>query len=72
LSSATLRIDEPDDMTLLDAVFRATNIQQGELWGRIEPLLKPYRTHTSISTGDTVTIDRVTYILGEHGWEVKA
>jgi hypothetical protein len=59
-SLAVIVHHDGDDLQLCEKVFEQTNLYQGELWDRIEPLLPDTRTHTALSVGDLVRIgDRV-------------
>ena len=62
---------DKDDLTLCELLYRNTNLYQGELWDRIEPLLPETRHHTALSVGDEVTIDGITYVCADFGWKQK-
>ena len=73
VSSATVeltgKLNEIKDPTLLNVIYDATNLQSEladfgfsapyiQLWNSIEKVLPVNRTHTSLSIGDTVQINR--------------
>jgi hypothetical protein len=51
-----------------NVLYRNTNLYNGNLWDIIEPLLSPTRTHTSLSIGDEIKVDEVTYIISDCGF----
>jgi hypothetical protein len=73
ISSATLELDSSwnqiKNETLLDAIYTATNLKSEledfgysapfvQLWNSIEAVLPANRTHTSLSVGDKIQINR--------------
>lgn len=56
------------DLALCEEVFRQTNLYDGELWNRMEPLLSDSRTHTALSVGDWVRIDDRVYKCADLGF----
>ena len=73
ISSATLELNgiwnEVQNNTLLEAIYTATNLKSEladfgytpveiELWEAIEKVLPANRTHTSLSMGDKIQINR--------------
>ena len=75
ISSATVEVTgkfaNVGNETLLDGIYTATNLQTElldfgysapfvELWKCIESVLPADRTHTSLSVGDTIQINRTT------------
>lgn len=83
ISSATFQVngilDTVQNNTLLEAIYTATNLKseladfgyspaEVQLWKTIESVLPENRTHTSLSVGDTIRIDRsYTAIANEDG-----
>lgn len=70
---------KPTHDQLLNCIYKATNLQDEladfgadaftiYLWKVIEARLPENRTHTSLSIGDEVDIDGVTYICADIGW----
>jgi hypothetical protein len=57
-----------DDMEILEALFRDTNLYTGSLWDRLEPVLPEDRTHTALSVGDFVMLDSRIYRCASLGW----
>jgi len=84
ISSVELELPKQvsDDFRICEAIYRVTNLQ-GELtdfgaslaeinlWEKIESLLSPTRTHTSLSIGDEVEIDGRAYVCADLGF-IKA
>ena len=95
ISSATLELDsfwnEIKNETLLDAIYTATNLKSEltdfgyrapfvQLWNSIEAVLPANRTHTSLSVGDKIQINRsaasienedgATYTVADAGFEL--
>lgn len=72
VTSATLDYDFGDKAgeQVCDVVFADTNRYQGEFWNALEPHLPENRTHTSLSMGDEVEVDGVTYLCDHIGWEI--
>ena len=70
ISSLEFAIDTTSsDIDILNEVYKATNLQNGELWfNTIKGGLDPKRTHTSISVGDIIVIEDVTYRCADIGW----
>ena len=73
IASTTLELNgvwqEVQNNTLLEAIYKATNLkseladfgaypEEVQLWESIEAVLPANRTHTSLSVGDTVQINR--------------
>lgn len=58
-----------DDYALLEALFHDTNTYSGSLWNIIKDLLPAERTHTALSVGDEVEIDRRVYRCERIGWQ---
>lgn len=59
-----------NDLSLCERVFEETNLYQGELWDRIQPLLPDTRTHTALSVGDLVRIDDRVYKCANIGFKL--
>ena len=57
---------------ILDKLYDTTNTQSkvNKLWQIIEPLLPVNRTHTSLSVGDEITINTLTYRCADVGWKL--
>jgi hypothetical protein len=75
ITSATIEINgmfvEPNRYEqLCDLLFQETNLQQGSLWNKLQPVLPANRTHTSLSVGDEITINNNTYLCSDFGWEL--
>lgn len=72
VTSATLEYDFGDKTAeqICDVVFAETNKYQGEFWNALEPLMNENRTHTSLSVGDEVEVDGVTYYCDHIGWRI--
>jgi hypothetical protein len=77
-----LNIDPSPVTHVLEAIFEATNLQAGDLWDQIQPLLPTDRTHTSLSCevlggGDEIDVylpanRRVrTYRCDSNGWSYR-
>lgn len=58
------------DYDICEVLFRETNLYEGPLWNRIEPLLSQDRTHTALSVGDEITIDNKIYRCENIGWNL--
>jgi hypothetical protein len=56
-----------DDLSLCEALFTQTNIYEGALWDRMQPLPED-RTHTALSPGDFVVVDGRSYRCDRVGW----
>ena len=61
---------EVTDEQIMDALFQDTNIYNGMMWNKIEPLLVPNRTHTALSVGDEIAIDGRQYKVAMCGFTV--
>lgn len=97
ISSATLELggvwNQVSNNLLLETVYKATNLQDElaefgyapveiELWNSIKAVLPANRTHTSLSVGDEIQINRSyaaignqdgpTYRIADIGWELVA
>jgi hypothetical protein len=59
---------EYKDLSICEYLFANTNLYKGGAWDIIQPLLSDTRTHTSLSIGDEVEIDGVTYICANMGF----
>jgi hypothetical protein len=90
ISSATLELDgvwnQISDNVLLESVYSATNLKSElqefgfaplmiSLWQEIEKILPENRTHTSLSVGDKIQINRLaadaaTYKVADTGFEL--
>lgn len=75
ITSATIEINgmfiEPNQYEqLCDLLFHETNLQQGSLWNKLQPVLPANRTHTSLSVGDEITINTYTFRCADVGWEL--
>jgi hypothetical protein len=57
-----------DDLELCEALYRATNLYEGELWNRMQPLPEN-RTHTALSVGDVVVIRGTGYLCSMIGFQ---
>lgn len=69
VTSKTIQYDTAlDDEAICEKAFRETNTYNGYLWDALQPLPEN-RTHTSLSVGDEVTIDGLTYRCADIGWE---
>lgn len=53
-----------------EALFRATNLNEGPLWERITKVLPQGRTHTAISVGDLVEVGDIVLLCSPLGWSV--
>jgi len=67
---ADFAITEDNLDMFLEVVYAQTNIQRGNLWNVIEPLLSPTRTHTSLSVGDEIEIDDKAYKVAMCGFDL--
>lgn len=56
------------DLALCEEVFRQTNLYDGDIWDRIEPLLSDSRTHTALSVGDYVRVGDNVYKCADMGF----
>ena len=95
ISSATLELDgvwnQISNNVLLDSIYSATNLKSEladfgyaplliSLWNEIEKILPANRTHTSLSVGDKIQINRTaasianqdgaTYKVADAGFEL--
>jgi hypothetical protein len=95
ISSATLELDgvwnQISNNVLLDSIYSATNLKSEladfgyaplliSLWNEIEKILPANRTHTSLSVGDKIQINRTaasienqdgaTYTVADAGFEL--
>lgn len=59
------------DQQICEQIYAATNTYSGPVWDVIEPLLKDFRTHTSLSVGDEIEIGGKAYICADFGF-IKA
>ena len=57
------------DEDICSEVFRATNLQCGDMWKAMQPL-PANRTHTSLSVGDAVAVNGAIYKCLPSGWEM--
>jgi len=64
-------IDEISHENICNALYKDTNWYQGLWWNLIEPLLSPTRTHTSLSIGDEIQINEITYVVADFGFVKK-
>lgn len=71
----------PSHDALLNTIYKATNLQDElaefghgsfsiYIWNVIKARLSNQRTHTSLSVGDEVEIDGITYVCADIGWVV--
>lgn len=58
-----------DNEQVCDAIFHATNTQEGDIWDRIEAVIPEVRPHTSLSVGDQVVVNGEIYTCANFGWE---
>ena len=63
------------DTEICDVLFEQTNLYAGDIWYKyFEEHMPENRSHTSLSVGDKVTIERnddtSTYICADFGWEL--
>ncbi len=73
VTSATITLNAGCDLspeTICDVVFHDTNLQSGAVWHKLQPVLPERRTHTSLSVGDHVIVDGLTFRCREIGWEL--
>jgi hypothetical protein len=79
ITSATIElngmfVDENRETQLCDLIFHETNLYEGSLWNRLEPVLPANRTHTALSVGDEIAITNGdttrTYRCAYVGWEL--
>jgi hypothetical protein len=79
VTSATIElngmfVDESREKDLCDILYQETNLWQGSLWNKLQPVLPALRTHTSLSIGDEVAITNGdvtrTYRCVDIGWEL--
>ena len=73
-TSATFTWDTNlSDKEICEKVFRDTNLYEGEVWDKIEPLLPEDRTHTALSVifdrGDYVEVDGIEYEVQACGFK---
>ena len=64
-------INEISHESICNALYKDTNWYQGLWWNIIEPLLSPTRTHTSLSIGDEIQINDITYVVADFGFIKK-
>ena len=57
------------DQHICEQIYKQTNLYQGPLWEKIQPLLSKTRTHQAISVGDEIEIDGQVYICADFGFE---
>ena len=51
-------VADATDQRICDVIFEQTNLYAGDLWRKIETMLPMDRTHTALSVGDRVRIQR--------------
>lgn len=56
------------DLALCEEVFRQTNMYDGDIWDRIQPLMSDKRTHTALSVGDHVRVGDSVYKCADMGF----
>jgi hypothetical protein len=56
------------DLALCEEVFRQTNMYDGDIWDRIQPLMSDNRTHTALSVGDYVRVGDNVYKCADMGF----
>jgi len=56
------------DLALCEEVFRQTNLYDGDIWDRIQPLMSDNRTHTALSVGDYVRVGDNVYKCADMGF----
>lgn len=59
---------DADPHTLLEALFKETNLYEGPFWDRLD--LPANRRHTALSVGDEISINDTTYRCQPVGWSV--
>lgn len=69
ITTATFTAEVTDELDFLEEVFRDTNLYNGAIWAKVEPLLPEGRTHTALSVRDEVTIGDTTYVCADFGFE---
>ena len=71
MSSVEIETEFPETIShkeICEIVFADTNCYQGYIWNKVETKMSKTRTHTSISVGDEVEIDKVKYICADTGF----
>jgi hypothetical protein len=71
VTSRTIEVDDTLGMShsyICEMLFRDTNTYQGPLWDALQPLPRE-RTHTAMSVGDEVIINKITYRCADFGFE---
>jgi len=74
ISSVEIETQFPETIThkeICEIIYAHTNTYQGYTWNLIQPKLSETRTHTSLSIGDEVEIDGITYVVADFGFEKK-
>ena len=74
ISTVEFKTEFPETITdqgILNICYADTNLYQGYIWGKIEALLSPTRTHTALSVGDEIAIDGRIYEVANTGFTAK-
>jgi hypothetical protein len=62
--------DDMTDLEICEALFEATNLRTGWLWGALQYDIPADRTHTALSVNDEIDIDGTVYRCAPIGWDV--
>lgn len=70
---ATSLFDYANDLEICNKVYAQTNLYYGEFWTELEKVMPKNRSHTALSIGDEVVVQRMnvkaTFRCAEFGWE---
>jgi hypothetical protein len=61
---------DASDLDVCEAIYRATNLYEGEYFDRLSIYASKDRGHTAISVGDFVEVDGNSYVCEDFGWRV--
>lgn len=58
------------DNAICNQLYEATNVYAGSVWDSIVAFIPKARSHTALSVGDQIVINKVVYECADFGWNV--